>query len=159
MDAMFSRIGHYEHMPIQTLHAYEDYSNTFIFPEGEALRFFAIEGNETVTHFEYQDDFLVATWQAHINKNNGEDSIQQLLKDNLIDRTGPTSEINKSFLYYSHGIMGDSSWEESGQISIGGKVTQTGFKSEVAGGVKDSSGTITLTRPDEIRKEVIKLPQ
>jgi len=157
MDAMFSGIGHYEYPPLQTLHGYEDYSTIFLFPDGETLRFFVIEGNETVTYFEYQDDFLVATWQAHINNTRG-DSIQQLLEDNLIDRTGPTPKINNSFIYYSSGFMGESSWEESGQISIAGIITKTGFKRVVAGMVTDSSGTITLTRPDEIRKEVIKIP-
>lgn len=35
----------FEHPPLQTLHPYHDHSMAFLFPEGEALRFFTIEGN------------------------------------------------------------------------------------------------------------------
>ncbi|MNV29107.1 hypothetical protein D3C71_1203200 [compost metagenome] len=149
---------HYEHRPLTTSHMYEDYSTAFLFPEGEALRFFTVEGNETVTLFEYKDDFLVATWQAHVQQIR-QDSIQQLLEDKLKDRTGPIPKIKKPFLYYSSGYFGDNSTEEYGRIDIDAKYTQTGYERKVGGSVTDSSGTFSLILPNEKRKEIIEIPQ
>ncbi|KRE34904.1 copper amine oxidase N-terminal domain-containing protein [Paenibacillus sp. Soil522] len=148
----------YAYLPLQTLHPYEDYSTAFLFPQGEALRFFTIEGNETVTLFEYKDDFLVVTWQAHVEELEG-NSIHKLLEDKLKDRTGPTPKINKPFLYYYSAPFGDSYTVESGRIDADGKYAQTGYKRTVGGSVTDFSGTISLILPDEIRKEIIKVPQ
>ncbi|MGV6938545.1 stalk domain-containing protein [Paenibacillus sp. CMM36] len=157
MEAMFSGT-HYEHTPLRTLHESEDYSTAFLFPEGEALRFFTIEGNETATYYEYKDDFLVATWQAHFDGSIG-DSFQLLLEEKLKDRTGPTPKIDKPLVFYSRGIAGDSSTEESGLIGLDGKVTRIGFEHTVGGSVTDSSGKLTVTQPDEVRKEVVPIPQ
>ena len=68
-------LRNYEHPPLKT--NYPVSSEAFLFPEGEALRFFMIENNETITFFEYKDDFFVATWQAHVEQVEG-NVIQQL---------------------------------------------------------------------------------
>lgn len=59
-------LRNYEHTPLKTVQPAS--SMAFLFPEGEALRFFLIENNETITYFEYKDDFIVATWQAHVEQ-------------------------------------------------------------------------------------------
>lgn len=140
----------FEHPPLQTLHPYHDHSMAFLFPEGEALRFFTIEGNETVTFFEHKDDFLVATWQAHLQDIEG-NAIQQLFADQLKDRTGPAPKIKKPFLYYYYVPYGNTV-HRSGRIDVDGKYTETGYKS-VNGDVTDSFGTISLVLPNEIRQE------
>lgn len=67
-------LRNYEHPPLKTI--YPANNEAFLFPEGEALRFFMIENNETITLFEYKDDFFVATWQAHVEQIEG-NAIQQ----------------------------------------------------------------------------------
>ncbi|CAH0121569.1 hypothetical protein PAE9249_04100 [Paenibacillus sp. CECT 9249] len=101
---------------------------------------------------EFQDDFPVAVWQAHID-GLGEDSIQSLSANKLKDRTGPLPAIDKKLIYYGTGIFGDSSWEESGWVDTEGKYTQTGYKRVVGGSVSDEAGTITMTLPNETRKD------
>lgn len=157
IDTAYSR-AHYEHRPLATSHYHEEYSTTFLFPEGEALRFFMVDGGETITLFEYKDDFLVATWQAHVQKI-GQDPVQQLLEDKLKDRTGPTPTIKKPFLYCSYWYYGDASYEEYGRFNIDGEYTQTGYERKFGGSVTDSTGTFSLILPDEKRKEVIEIPK
>lgn len=149
--------AHYEHTPLTTSHATERYGTTFLFPEGEALRFYVIDGDETVFLMEYKEDFLVATWQAHLD-NLEEDPIQQLLEDKLTDRTGSKPEIKKVLFYHSSGIFGPSGWTRNGRVDLDGKVTETGYERYLDSEVTDSTGTISLTMPDEKRNEVVKAP-
>ncbi|RUT31725.1 copper amine oxidase N-terminal domain-containing protein [Paenibacillus zeisoli] len=158
MDTALFSGAHYEHQPLTISHEQEDYSAAFLFPEGEALRFFMIAGSETITLFEYKDDFLVATWQAHVQKI-GQDPLQQLLEDKLKDRTGPTPTIKKPFLYYDSGYFGDASYEEYGRIDKDSKYTRTAYLRKMGGLVTESTGTFTLLLPDEKRKEVITIPK
>jgi hypothetical protein len=149
--------AHYEHTPLMTSHHHEEYSDTYLFPEGEALRFYVIDSSETVSLYEFKDDFLVATWQAHIDEGNG-DAIKLFMENTLKDKTGPTPKINKTFLYYRSGMSGDSSYESGGTIDLDGKITETGSKRTIGGEVTQSTGTMALSLPDEIRKEFVKIP-
>lgn len=148
---------HYEHTPLNTMHEHEVYNTTFMFPEGEALRLFVIDSDETISFMEYKDDFLVATWQAHI-KNDGEDAIQSLFKNSLKDKTGPTPSIKKAFLYQGSGMFGDSGWKSNGIIDLEGKDTNTGYEHYVASQVTIASGSFSLTLPGEVRNEVVNIP-
>ncbi|WP_433945209.1 copper amine oxidase N-terminal domain-containing protein [Paenibacillus sp. SN-8-1] len=158
MDTALYNGAHYEHRPLATSHEQEDYSTAFLFPEGEALRFFMITGSETITLFEYKDDFLVATWQAHVQKI-GQDPVQQLFENKLKDRTGPTPTIKKPFMYYNSGYFGDTSYEEYGRYDKDAKYTKTGSLRKMGRFVTESTGTFSLILPDEKRKEVITIPR
>lgn len=147
----------YRHTPLKTLHPYLDYSTAFLFPEGEALRFFVIEGDETITLFEYEDDFLVATWQAHFEEI-GLDVFQQLIGDRLKDRTGPTPKIGKPFLYYLENPFGGSNRKESGHIDTDGSYTLIGYNNQSGGGPIEEFGTVSLVLPNEVRKESLEIP-
>ncbi|MGM0885157.1 MAG: copper amine oxidase N-terminal domain-containing protein [Bacillota bacterium] len=147
-------LRNYEHTPLKTFQPAS--SEAFLFPEGEALRFFLIENNETITFFEYKDDFFVATWQAHVDQIEG-NAIEQLFTDKLKDRTGPTPKINKPFLYnymepYGKVVL------RSGRIDIEGKYTETGYKNERED-VTHSFGTISNVLPNEVRNEIVAIPQ
>ncbi|MFC4775995.1 copper amine oxidase N-terminal domain-containing protein [Paenibacillus sp. GCM10023252] len=139
-------LRNYEHPPLKT--TYPAYSEAFLFPEGEALRFFLIENNETITRFEYKDDFFVATWQAHVDDTEG-NAIEQLFSDKLKNRTGSTPQMNKSFLYFYVQPYG-STVLRCGLINVDGGYTQTGYKD-----ASHSSGNLSLVLPNEVRKETI----
>ncbi|MGO4106365.1 copper amine oxidase N-terminal domain-containing protein [Paenibacillus sp. YAF4_2] len=143
-------LRNYEHTPLKTVQPAS--SMAFLFPEGEALRFFLIENNETITYFEYKDDFIVATWQAHVEQIEG-NAIEQLFADKLKDRTGATPQINKPFFYHYIEPYGNEV-QRSGRIDIDGKYTETGYKNE-----SESLGTIANVLPNEVRNEVIAIPQ
>jgi hypothetical protein len=144
---------HYQHEPLNVTMQSEDYDSTYLFPEGEALRFYYIFRN-TVSLIELQDGFPVVMWQAHIKEG---PHVQQFLDGKFSDQRGTRPFINKPYLYYSSGMFGDSSWEESGRIDLNLQATRTGYKSEVGGEVTDMSGTITLNMPDEKRVEVVSV--
>ena len=151
-----SQKTHYEHTPLNTLHEHEVYDTIFMFPEGEALRFFVIDSGETISLMEYKEDFLIVTWQAHL-KTIGEDGIQSLFEDKLKDKTGPTPSIKKAFLYQGSGIFGDSGWKSNGIIDLDGKVTETGYERYVGSEVMNSTGSFSLTLPGEVRNEVVDI--
>ncbi|MNR07603.1 hypothetical protein D3C85_1237310 [compost metagenome] len=128
----------------------------FLFPEGEALRFFMIEENETITYFEYKNDFFVATWQAHVEQVAG-NAVEQLIADKLKDRTGTRPQINKPFLYFYVEPFG-LTVHRSGRIDVDGTYTETAYQSNREDAL-DSYGTISLVLPNEVRKEIIVVPQ
>ncbi|WP_248759119.1 copper amine oxidase N-terminal domain-containing protein [Paenibacillus sp. ATY16] len=127
-------------------------NEAYLFPEGEALRFFMIEDNEIITYYEYKDDFLVATWQGRLEDKAG-NAIDQLYADKFKERTGPTPKINKPFFYRYYSGYENSVWR-CGRIDVDGKFTETGFKDET-----QSIGMISFVFPNEIRKEVIPVSQ
>ncbi|MDQ0876066.1 hypothetical protein QFZ77_004725 [Paenibacillus sp. V4I3] len=147
-------LRNYEHPPLKT--NYPVSSEAFLFPEGEALRFFMIENNETITFFEYKDDFFVATWQAHVEQVEG-NVIQQLFADKLKDRTGSTPQINKPLLYFYIEPYGFT-LQRSGRVDVDGTYTETGYRNQ-RDDVANSFGTISLVLPNEVRKEIVTIPQ
>ncbi|MDQ0874256.1 hypothetical protein QFZ77_002915 [Paenibacillus sp. V4I3] len=147
-------LRNYENPPLKTIQPASRVA--FLFPEGEALRFFMIENNETITFFEYKDDFFVATWQANVEQIEG-NAAQQLFTDKLKDRTGSTPKINKPFLYFYVEPYG-LTVHRSGRIDVDGKYTETGYKNERED-VTNSFGTISLVLPNEARKEIVTIPQ
>ncbi|MDF2653269.1 MAG: copper amine oxidase protein [Paenibacillus sp.] len=143
-------LSNYEHHPLKTIQPASKVA--YLFPEGEALRFFMIENNETITFFEYKDDFFVATWQAHVEQVEG-NAIEQLFADKLKDHTGSTPKINKPFLYYYVEPYGKTI-HRSGRIDINGKYTETGYRN-VREDAMQSFGTISLVLPNEVRNEFV----
>ncbi|OEH93828.1 hypothetical protein [Bacillus solimangrovi] len=88
--------------PLETGYPSEILGNVYIFPEGEALRFYNISGN-TISWIEIKDDFLVCTWQAHF-KDDLSGSLETFLKMNIINEVGQAPVINNDMLLYSHNI-------------------------------------------------------
>ncbi|OAB41421.1 copper amine oxidase N-terminal domain-containing protein [Paenibacillus glacialis] len=141
---------HYENKPLKITNDSEDFSKTFLFPDGESLRFYAIEG-DTVSLYEFKDDFPIVTWQAYLQEG---DPLQQFIKGKYLVQKGKSINIHKKFLYYNLGGWGDSSTERSGQIDLEGIMTGIGYKHRVSGDVVNSEGKISLELPDEVRKEM-----
>lgn len=140
---------HYENKPLKITYEGEEYTNTVVFPEGEALRFYILEG-DTVSLYEFKDDFPIVTWQAHLQKGV---PLQDWLDNKLSDQKGTGTKINKKFIYYSRGVMGDRTMEETGQIDLKGVITKIGSKYSSGSDVITSDGKISLILPNEVRKE------
>lgn len=155
MDKTYTSIVHYEHRPLEVTRADEDYSSTFLFPEGEALRFYVLKGN-TALLYEYKEDFPIVTWQAHIQTG---DTLQNFLDHKLFDTRGTEITIYKKMLYYNYGISGDSSTKTSGSIDENNKLTQLGLEHIVGGVVSKKEGKISLELSNETRKEVVNSVQ
>ncbi|MEC0091316.1 copper amine oxidase N-terminal domain-containing protein [Paenibacillus macquariensis] len=146
----YSSNVHYQNKPLEVSYDTEDYTQTFIFPEGEALRYYVLQG-DTVSQYEFIDDFPIVTWQAHLQKG---EQLRNFLDNKFMDQKGTPTQINKKFLYYATSMMGDSNSEESGQIDLKRVITSTGSKNSVGGDVVKSEGKISLELPDEARKEM-----
>ncbi|QHT59811.1 copper amine oxidase N-terminal domain-containing protein [Paenibacillus lycopersici] len=147
----------YEHPPLQKTYRWEMNDDEYLFPEGEALRFFVIKDSQIATYYEYRNDFLVAVWQGRLNPNDG-DAVGHLLQDKLADRTGPAPKIDKAFLYYDVGFAGSASWTSSGRAGKDGKLETTAYRND-SGGVVSTKGTIALALPNETRKETVAMPR
>ncbi|AOZ94308.1 copper amine oxidase N-terminal domain-containing protein [Paenibacillus crassostreae] len=152
MDLIDLSIVHYEQSPLDVTFDEEDHSSTFLFPEGESLRFYVLKG-DTVLLYEFKDDFPIVTWQAHIQKG---DMLQNFLDYKVFDKKGTAATINKKMLYYNFGYSGDSSTEISRSIDVDKKFTLLGFEHRVGGEVTNKEGNISLELPNETRKEVMK---
>ncbi|MDP5274222.1 copper amine oxidase N-terminal domain-containing protein [Chengkuizengella axinellae] len=145
---------HYMNTPLNVTNIngnYENYDNTYIFPEGEVLSYYHLDG-DTISWIELKDDFLVCTWQAHF-KDLNYDHLDSFLQMNIKDDTGETPHLNKEMLYYSQGYFGDSSHEQYGQIDGNGNYTLIAYEHIVGGSVTNSEGTMTLTLPGEVRTD------
>ncbi|WP_372662886.1 copper amine oxidase N-terminal domain-containing protein [Cohnella sp.] len=138
---------HYSDKPLEGIEDDEHISSTYLFPEGETLRFYLIR-NGTISLVEIKDDFFIITWQASIGQGDG---LKQFIEKKFKDERGTAQKIEKSFVYYSTGFLGDSSHESSGIIDLVGKITVTGHKSMIDGKVSQEVGTIGLKQSEEIR--------
>lgn len=152
MKLVGSNIIYYAHKPLVTTHAYENYSTTFLFPKGKVLRFFMIDSDETVSLVEVKDDFLLVTWQAHVDIRTQGFGMTKLFANHLLDATGQMPSIGTIFAYHYYGYAGDSSDERSGSIDVDGQSTEN-YVLKVGGEVTNMEGTILLTLPNEVRVE------
>ncbi|MGG6313678.1 hypothetical protein [Paenibacillus macerans] len=125
---------------------------TALFPEGEALRGYLIRGN-TVSRFEFKDDFPEVVWQAQVKES---DSLNLFLQGKWTGAKGDNPKIGKAYYAYSAGGWGDSWNEESGRIGLNGQFTATGYKRMVGGGVTEESGQIVYANPGEQRQETVQ---
>ncbi|GGD49120.1 copper amine oxidase N-terminal domain-containing protein [Paenibacillus nasutitermitis] len=146
------RNAHYAQKSIPYTHEREGFETTFLFPVGEANRFFLIS-DDTVSFYELQDDFFVITWQAHIPV--GQKDTDQLFLDNKVtNATGTKPDIKKEFFFYRTSGLMTSTNITAGKISLDGKITETGVKRIVGDEVKEQSGSLAFELPDEIRAEI-----
>lgn len=143
--------AHFAHKSIPYTHEREGFETTFLFPIGEANRFFLI-ADDTVSFYELKDDFFVITWQAHVPV--GQKATVQLFLDNKVtDATGTKPDIKKGFFFYRTSGLMTSTNITAGKIEIDGKIIEVGVKRIVGGEVKEASGSLALKLPNEIRTE------
>ncbi|MBB6733209.1 copper amine oxidase N-terminal domain-containing protein [Cohnella zeiphila] len=141
----------YKHEPLAVRHDSEYWGETFLFPEGEALRYYSITG-DTATRIEITDGMAVAVWQAHVKE---DDAVAQFLKGQWTDARGDNPPISKVYYSYAAGGWGDSHEETVSRIDLQGNSTVLGYKREVGGDITNQEGTIAYALPDETRKEVV----
>ncbi|MFJ5624288.1 copper amine oxidase N-terminal domain-containing protein [Peribacillus loiseleuriae] len=142
--------AHYAQKPIPYTHDREGFETTFLFPIGEANRFFMIS-DDTVSFYKLQDDFFVVTWQAHIPVGQ-KDTLQLFLENKVTDTTGSKPEIKEFFYYRNSGHM-TSTNITTGKIGMDGKMTEMGVKRIAGDEIKEQSGSLALKLLDEIRAE------
>ncbi|MHA0856056.1 copper amine oxidase N-terminal domain-containing protein [Paenibacillus sp. CMAA1364] len=155
MEKANSTIVHYEHRPLEVKHIDEDYSSTYLFPEGEALRFYVLKG-DTAVLYEFKEDFPIAIWQAHVQKS---DLLENFLARKWMDQRGSNITINKKLLYYKRGIFGESTTETSGSIDMKNNMTQLGYEYSIGGTVNKKEGKLSLQLSNETRKEEVNSVQ
>ncbi|WP_411349481.1 stalk domain-containing protein [Paenibacillus sp. WLX2291] len=138
--------------PLEVTSNGEMLDREFLFPEGEALRFYYIYG-DTISLIEFKGDFLVITWQAHgLSAETGDfHTLNDLLTFQLKDKWSDIPLKYQNFVYYLHGGWGDSSLVETGIIHSNNSFHRTGRVYKVGGAISDQSGTISYTLPDEKR--------
>ena len=145
------RIGHNLFTPLTPNYDFEDLSSTYLFPQGEVLRFFLIHG-KTVSLYEFRDDFPIVIWQAYIYDN----TVESFFNQKFTDPTGDLPQIDKEYFYYASGFMGESSWEECGRIDTDGKNINIGYEYSIGGDVYKKDGVMTYFMPGETRTDQVK---
>lgn len=141
---------HYINTPLKVTFIDENYDQTFIFPEGEALGYYYIYG-DMLSWIELRDDFLVCTWQANI-KNTSYGHIEAFL-EHMKNAEGKDPKINKDMLYFTRGSSGVSSHAEYGKIDKNKTYKMLANKQLVDGSITHSEGTILFTLPGEVRTD------
>ncbi|MWC27890.1 copper amine oxidase N-terminal domain-containing protein [Paenibacillus sp. MMS18-CY102] len=146
------RNEHFANKPIPSLpKQWEGYSTTYLFPVGEANRFYLLS-EYTVWFYERQGDFFVVTWEANIPV--GTDDMQHsFLNGEITDATGPKPVQGKDFFYYRIGEAMTTTIITAGKLANDGTVTETGMKRVVDGEKAIETGTLDLKLPGEKRKE------
>jgi len=143
--------AHFANRSIPYTHEREGFESTFLFPIGEANRFFLIS-DDTVSFYELKDDFFVINWQAHIPVGQ-KDTDQLFLENKVTDATGTKPDIKKGFYFYRTSGLMTSTNITAGKIGLDGKITEAGVKRIVGNEVIEESGSLALTLPNEIRAE------
>ncbi|EFM10476.1 copper amine oxidase domain protein [Paenibacillus curdlanolyticus YK9] len=147
-----SRKLHFANAPIPYLPKQrEGYSTTYLFPVGEANRFFLLF-EDTVWFCERQGDFFVVTWEANIPVGT-DDMAHLLLNGEVTDATGPRPVTGKDFFYYRIGGLMTTTIITAGKLAHDGTVTESGMKRMVDGEAAVQTGTLELKLPEEKRKE------
>ena len=142
---------HYLLKPLVTKYDNHDFSTTFLFPEGEALRFYVIKDG-IISFVTYKNDFLVSSWQAYIGQGDG---LKQFLDRKFTDPQGEEQEIDKTFLYSSSGMFGEGSYSSSGKLDLDDTITVLGHRSMFGNEITQETGKIELKLADEVRKEEV----
>ncbi|QHW33880.1 copper amine oxidase N-terminal domain-containing protein [Paenibacillus rhizovicinus] len=144
--------AHYAKPPIEYLNEIEGFESTFFFPLGEANRFFLIS-DSMVSFYELQGEFFVITWQAQIPV--GKKDTDELFMDNQVTKaTGARPVIDGPMFFYRKSGIVNVTNTTAGTIGADGRKTLIGSKSVVGDEVKEQSGSLALTLPDETRAEL-----
>jgi hypothetical protein len=152
---MPSKLIHFENTPLKYTNEREGTYTTYLFPLGEANRFYTISSNGTASFYELKDDIFVITWQAHLPVGPKSD-LELFLENKVTDQIGTAPTNNKEYFYYSDSDYITINTLRSGSIDLNGKVTEIGYKRTNAGELQEQTGSLTLKLPDETRKEIVK---
>jgi len=147
----------YELKPLNITRSPEVYDKTYLFPEGEALRYYYIYGN-VISLVQIKEDFPVVVWQAYLTDEILSDQIQSFFKGKVTGEQGKAQSIDKPFLYHTSGISGFLFWSEYGRFERDDTYTQTGYRgSSVDGNGVISTGLVKLELPGEKRTDARSL--
>lgn len=144
--------AHFAHKPIRSTKEIEGFETTFLFPVGEANRFFLISDN-TVSFYELQDDFFVITWQAHIPVGK-KDTLELFLENKITNTMGNKPKIEGFFFHRTSGHM-TSTNIAAGKIARDGTIITMGIKRIVGGEVTEESGSLALQLSGEVRLDAV----
>ncbi|GIO14156.1 hypothetical protein J19TS2_37110 [Cohnella xylanilytica] len=144
---------HYEHPALKMTRFSEWWSETYLFPEGEALRYLKIEG-DTVSWVEFKDGFAVVTWQAHVNE---DDALQQFLQSKWKDEVGTKPKLGKGYYSYSYGFAGVQREQTEQKIDPQGQIAPINSYINTDGKISGQPPIYQL--PGEVRKEAVALPK
>ncbi|AZN38638.1 copper amine oxidase N-terminal domain-containing protein [Paenibacillus albus] len=135
----------------------EGFAATYLFPAGEANRFFLVAG-DTAAFYELKGGFFVVTWRALIPVGN-KDELGLFMegKYTMAQGTYPADLKGKEFFYFTNSSIVTSERREAGRIAADGTTTRLGIKWTIGEEVKEQSGSLALVAPNETRKEV-RLP-
>ncbi len=139
----------YEHKELETT-AGETSDLIFLFPEGEALRFYMMYGN-TASLVQFKDDYPVVVAQAHIQE--GDKAFTQLLGGKATQATGKFPKMDKPFLAYASHIFGESTSISSGRVEPDGTYVSLGTEYWFGGQVDRSTGKLVYAMDGEKRTD------
>jgi hypothetical protein len=140
-------------LEIHTYSVDEEISTTYLFPEGEALRYFMIEG-DVISYIQIKDETAQVTWQARLGSIIDADTMDTLipyLKTATQDAWGERPVINKPLVYFDQIIFGDSLIFIRGKIDVDGKTTVLGEEHLLPGDLKN--GQLIEAIPGEKRTD------
>lgn len=135
----------------------EGYAATFLFPVGEANRFFFVSG-DTAAFYELIDGFFVVTWRALIPLGS-KDALGLFLDGKYTEATGtyPAAIEKKGFVYNTTSTYMNGERHTTGTVDKDGTINVLGTTWSVSGELKEQSGSLDMAMPGETRNEV-RLP-
>lgn len=142
----------YARNPLVTTDQFEGSSNTFLFPEGEAGRFYSIF-NGVVSFYELKSGFFVVTWQALVPlASSDKGDLAAFLAGEIKNPTGPLPlGTRRAFFSFREGEIVNISTRTWQSVAADGTVTQLGYKQSQDGQVLQRQGSEAFTLPGEKR--------
>lgn len=128
----------------------EGYGYTYLFPEGEALRFYMLHG-DVASFVEFKDDYAVVTAQGYVSED--ENGRTQVLSGQAVDTVGAFPKIAKPFFVYETFMFGVSESVTSSRIELGQEEVLLGSKLWIDGELNQDSGKIVYAWDGEKRTD------
>lgn len=138
----------YEHKELPPKTLGEGYGYTYLFPEGEALRFYMLHG-DVASFVEFKDDYAVVTAQGYFSED--ENGRIQVLSGRTVDPVGTFPQIDKPFFAYETFMFGVSESVTSSRIEPGKEEVLLGKKLWIDGELNQDYGKIVYAWDGEQR--------